>query len=285
MKFAPLCAILFSWGAAGAVLRNVSKSQARTAAVGRGTFSQACTLYPGKRVVLVTVNSEYLGMFKNWLHFASRFLKETEQLRVVAEDEAVIGPLKEMQKRSPTFDLVSRHENPLAFIQAPWATDGFGKVVWDRPGQMFQMLEAGCSVLYNDIDTVWVNDPFIDIQAAEPSKLYLTDDAGQLCTCFMYVNPDVRTTNKLIREWGESKATNNDQGIFNGVFQKSGVQSTMLPRWKFPPGKDEAKFSSAFMDAATVLHANWRVGIGAKIDFMKKHGFWDLEEARHSMIA
>lgn len=267
----------------------------------RGTFSDKCKLYPGKRVVLVTVNYEYLDMFQNWLHFAKPFLQSTEQLRVVAEEIEAIKPLKAMQKDFH-FDLVHRNdtayfkhmqngstflevpENPAEsenLVLAPWNSEEYKNLVFGRPNRLLSIVEAECSVLYADIDTAWVKDPFKDIGAAGEGEMYMTlDDPKKetYCSCFLYVHPK-GTTKKFLREWQRRMKlpkTHNvygDQDILNEMIREpnsfSGLSKAVLPVEKFPPGKIQADSSQA-----SVYHANWRKGHEAKVQFMIKNNVW-----------
>ena len=50
-----------------------SSWMARATANKSTLWSSACKPYPGKRVVLVTVNTPYINFFKNWLHHESAY--------------------------------------------------------------------------------------------------------------------------------------------------------------------------------------------------------------------
>merc|ERR1719330_982227 len=73
---------------------------AAAAASARGHLATECKSYPGQRVVLVTVNAEFLEMFGNWLRFARPFLQSTEHLHVIAEEAGAVAPLRELLKES-----------------------------------------------------------------------------------------------------------------------------------------------------------------------------------------
>lgn len=255
-----------------------------TGAVARAQFAGNCTLYPGKRVVMVTVSGEFVDMFKNWFHFAKPFLKSTEQLRVFAEDHAAVAPLQEMMKQSPQFDVVAPDGVSLLEMPYPYGSKGYKKLVNKRPDHLLSVLEAGCSVLYADVDTAWTKDPFHDIAEATPGDLYITRDTDDVssfyyCTCFMYMHPTPPVM-FWTREWARRMETTGatNQGVYSSMLQDGSLQDAqaklnqvILPIEKFPPGMwaDHAP-------DATVYHANWIIGHDAKIGFLKRHGVWKM---------
>lgn len=246
----------------------------------RGAFAQHCRLYPGKRVVLVTVNAEYLDMFKNWLHFAKPFLTSTEQLRVIAEEADAVAPLQELREQSLWFDLVS--PSGASLVQAPFGSQGFNKLVGQRPSRVLALLKENCTVLYADIDTAWVKDPFLDIAAAGPGALVVTNDnenwkGSYVCTCFLYMQPTPEVNN-LTLLWARKMTTKrgqatNDQIMFDELLSAPanlvGMKMAYLPVEKYPPGNLAQNHPNA-----SVYHANWREGIEQKVAFMKEHKVW-----------
>merc|ERR1719330_65861 len=73
-----------------------------------------CEPFPGKRVVLVTVSTDYFDMFTNWLSSAKGFLHETEHLHMIAEDVEVVAPLGAFLKDQKfDFSVASPHQSSL----------------------------------------------------------------------------------------------------------------------------------------------------------------------------
>lgn len=267
---------------------------------GRGSFSARCSLDPGKRMVLVTVSSDYFAMFENWLGFAEPFLRDTEHLYVMAEDQDVVGLLSAMlEDRAFSYTLASP-EIESSFLggaalidtHGPYDTKSYGKVVWNRPNHIFNLLKKGCTVLYSDIDTVWAKDPFAEIGkmsgytvGADAADLFITDDRPKtpgedLCTCFMYWQPTA-ASERLLASWASSKEGNTNQLIFNTVLaaaRKGPAQLVpkyqVLPVSSFPPGSVAWRHWSA-----AVYHANWREGMVAKVNFFKFRRMWKPDAA------
>jgi len=265
----------------------------------RGHFSQKCAAYPGKRVVLVSVSLDYLKMFQNWYHFARPWLQDTEHLVVVAEDEAVAKPLRLISHNAsstgdnnPAFAVyVSSHPVKKSvnlrqrFFEpdAPlYDSQAFGDLVTQRATHMLTYLERGCTVLYSDIDNVWVKDPFRQIGLLPRKDLLATDDDPSnltktyACTCFLYMQP-TQASQDLMHAWHDrSVGQSTNQRPFNEVLaeaKESYVTSfaeALLPFSEFPPGTNASQFPNA-----TVIHANWiHGGLQKKIEFLEERGLW-----------
>lgn len=235
-----------------------------------------CKPYPGRRVVLVTVDLMYVDFFENWLLSAERHVKsDSEKIVVIAEERAAQPLLERLRygpgKDSPRFDLVE-DEPDTKFLLAlgdvavdagrddatPYGTDGFASLVNRRAKRITRYLEKGCPVLYVDVDTVWLKNPLADLDAAGLHDLYLTEDLGasevskrhsckpddqpNYCTCFIYARP-TEAAIATIRQWMVSSAKNGDskalaQPQFNSALcaQHKTVKYFVLPRDRYPSG-------------------------------------------------
>lgn len=262
------------------------------AAAPRGTFSQECKPFPNKRVVLVTVNEDYVDMYRNWLRSARPFLQSTEQLVVVAEDANASNLIEAISDdETPPFSLVKPGSKAVSLLQAPWDSKVYGAVVTKRPARIRELVLEGCSVLYVDIDTVWTKDPFLAITAAGEGNLYLTEDGHEglfhgnypilgnffdgtnFCTCFMYFHPAAATV-KLLNDWETHMYGHRNQPPFNEAVQAmdrdSGLKIVTLSNSQFPPG-----WLAAGKPDATVFHANWMKGQQNKVRFFEERGMWE----------
>merc|ERR550532_885283 len=122
------------------------------------------------------------------------------------------------------------------------------------------LLHQGLIVLYADIDTVWLKDPFKDIGAAGWADMYLTIDhpgtQRPFCTCFMFVRPTA-ASRQVIRAWGvKVVGQTSNQGAFNDELRRlkpsTRIVVKALPVKRYPHG---GKRPSAYKNVA-VLHAN-----------------------------
>merc|ERR1740123_1437845 len=101
----------------------------------------------------------------------------------------------------------------------------WGKVVTHRPMQILELLNAGCSVLYSDIDLVWVKPIFPELDALGEYDAYIANDGADdahtdyLCTCTMYFHPT--PGNKLLMDLWRRKVVGQqtNQGGFNSVLR------------------------------------------------------------------
>lgn len=280
-----------------------------------------CRLYPNKRVVLVTVDSTYTDFFENWLLFAERHLSDKEQLVAIAEDPKALGALHRLQLGKDgqnRYDIVEEEPDIHALIaetssalletgenrSSPYGTEGFVRLVTRRSRRIARFLEHGCSVLYADIDTVWLRSPFDDIDAAGEHEIYFTDDKPKdartvadyckpqaseppnICTCFLYVRPTKQATS-LIRDWTISAAMQQNQDKacqvqFNAVFCKNiaHIDYAVLPKERYPSGETLRQFAPKFYTKGgpTVVHANYRVGHANKKLFLQQNNVWNLTQ-------
>jgi len=244
-------------------------------------YAPHCMPYPGKRVIIVTVNNDFLDMFRNWLHTSEAYIdNETDQLVVYPYDKVVASKLRNMRSNSSLHFEVGAVSSARRLFD--FRSPGYAKLVNSRPSLLSYWLEKNCTVLYVDIDTVWVRPIFPAVMAAAGARsLYLIKDARRswihneknyFCTCFIYANP-VPGVKKLMADWGvRVKGKKQNQPPFNRALYSSHVDYGTLPEAEFPYGKyaDEHDLNKS----AVVLHANWRKGMDAKIAFFKQRGLW-----------
>lgn len=268
-------------------------------------INPSCKPFPNKRVVLVTPNMEYWEMFLNWHHYAKPLMAKEDQLVVLAQDEAVATKLRETKKfvfvdlqgnlhgaksRTRLFSrLVMRVVRRLRAastssmgndsLLGPWGSYDFNHLTGKRPGQILQFLRLECTVLYTDIDNVWLGDVYSAIGEQGAHDLYIADDSGEegghnLCSCFLYLQPS-QPVMELVQTWADAVSDHdNDQAFFNQVMKGNGesVDYKVLPYSVFPPGAQADRY---FGDPTMrVLHANYRIGLDAKKQFLVDHKKW-----------
>lgn len=222
-------------------------------------------------------------MFRNWLFHASRFLSpQTDQLVIAAESQNTVPIMKALS------GLFGVHWD-VQFSGSSGDNDKevstYGKGIWSkvvthRPSQILQLLNQGCSVLYQDIDTVWTRSMFPEIDSAGEFDAYIANDNDNvknryLCTCLMYFHPTI-ANKQLMERWSSSiKGAKANQYPFNSVLtsmEKSGsINFHVLSLLTFPPGK----LAHLNNQTAVVLHANYVEGANGKVNFLKKYGYWN----------
>lgn len=259
-------------------------------------YAPTCEPFPNKAVILVTVSVEYMVFFRNWLHYAELTLRDDAvQIVVAAEDDAVAQELQHVES-SLSFAVLG-HSGSLTRKDAvqlwDFGTPEYSALVGKRPTRVMHFLSRGCSVLYADIDAVWIRPVLPEIANLGVHSLYLTDDSRgnlgftewYLCSCLLYMHP-TDAIKQLVTDWGLYIVHYDvlDQIALNAVLKADfqgdrQVSFGVLPYSKFPPGCA----AKANNQTAVVLHANWRVGIPAKEDFFKNFASWSLPSASHVM--
>eukprot|EP00931_Biecheleriopsis_adriatica_P113900 TRINITY_DN8916_c0_g1_i1.p1 TRINITY_DN8916_c0_g1~~TRINITY_DN8916_c0_g1_i1.p1 ORF type:complete len:305 (+),score=40.15 TRINITY_DN8916_c0_g1_i1:69-983(+) len=269
------------------------------------SFKQGdCQPFPGKEVVLVTVNEHYENLFLNWISHASEFLTDAHQVVVWPEDDRIIDPLMShaqshanslhpwlvvqpssslLQQESSFIEAGNTGKERCAFFVDPldFGMPAYTKLVQGRPQHILYFLSKGCNVLYNDIDAVWLKSPFAQIEKAGMRDLYITDDKGMgswesdyLCSCFLYMRSG-NTTQDLCKRWAAALGGGMDQPALNAALRDMGMnnaeKSALLPRDQFPNGGEADKFQDP-----TVLHANYMVGLDAKVRWLKSKDAWTI---------
>jgi len=255
------------------------------------TKEDECSVTSGRRIVLVNLNKEYIesGMFFNWYHYAQDHLASS-QLVIDASSDAVrmLLPIKELPDEIFVVDvnggmntLGLLRKGGVSFSKAPFGSRGFRDLMKHRVEQISFLLKQGCTVLQVDVDTVWKQNVFHDIDAAGRHALILTDDDASknrwphkwyLCGCFLHMSPSL-AQGSFLEDWQKetSRQNGNEQIALNNVLRKSyahnPIDFAVLPLDHYMPGP----ITSAH---AHVIHANWIVGIKRKVAFLKKKNVW-----------
>lgn len=271
---------IFDEDGAGAMDQTLDESEE----LGRGSFSQTCVVAPGKRLVLVTVSCEYVHMFQNWLHYAKQFLQTTEQLLVIAEDEsgkmALQKLLDNLADPVPPFTLSGPAPSGTSLISYPFNSVEFNALTHKRSSYILHLLRQNCTVLYSDVDTVWLHDPFLDIAAAGSGDLMVTEDGHPeyYCTCFLHWHP-TKGTLAFVQRWIDACAARPneiEQAAFNAVLKSPAAEAfehKVLPGLKYPSGHDTWVGIVSARDPSWI-HANYIVGLSAKTDFLRASSLW-----------
>jgi len=259
-----------------------------THSVPSSAFSMGCKPYPGKRVVMVSANSQYYSMLDNWFfHAAPHLNPDTDQVVLIAEDAQSQRDFQNMSAPYGVhFDIYhdgdwaeskSGRDAGTTYMNPVWAS-----VVTHRPRLLLRYLEAGCTVLYVDVDAMWIKSLPLALAAAGHHDLLITDDrrdvtpgrSNYLCTCLLYLQP-TPASRALVKRYGElAQGQQDDQFPFNKALSEheGKIDYVVLPPAEFPNGVRFARNPKA--KEAVWVHANWLRGFGAKIAFLKKHGMW-----------
>ncbi|GJN14344.1 hypothetical protein PR202_gb01161 [Eleusine coracana subsp. coracana] len=207
----------------------LQEAAAFAAAAGNGT------------VLLAAVSGPYLPFLSNWLISVSR----ADQVLVIAEDYETLERINAAWPGHavlvpPAPDAQAAHK---------FGSQGFFNFTSRRPRHLLQILELGYSVMYNDVDMVWLADPFPYLVGDH--DVYFMDDMTPvkpldhshelpppgkkgrtyICSCMIFLRP-TEGAKLLLRKWIEEmkeqpwskQRKSNDQPAFNWALNKTAGQ-------------------------------------------------------------
>jgi hypothetical protein len=156
---------------------------------------------------------------------------------------------------------------------ASYGSGNFAFFMAKRPLQIKEWLDAGCTTFFVDIDTVWMRPVFPALQAAGAYDLYLSQNAHGVCGCFLYANPT--PANKyLMQRWNSLlQPGKGNEPPLNWAVDSTKLNVTVLSKSEFPSGRQAPQFKCT--GTIRILHANFRVGLGAKVQFLESWGRWN----------
>lgn len=259
-------------------------------------------------VVSQTVCS-YLAFVDNWILHAQRL--GINNYLIIAEDEV---SLRYINNKRPHHAVPSNlfgynaTETGLEFMNAD-STD-FVELSCKRPKFLATFLQLGYNVIWTDMDTAWLEDPFplvplhhdfVGVQEHCQNGCPLKDI--NICTCFMHMQPTNRVL-RFLEEWHNAciepsrDPSLNDQHHFNRVFQASGagyLDYYIMPLQLYPSGFfaekntplqlgkiKEQSFKQLGAGSALQpawVHANHRLGKESKKAFLQQHGVWEVQDS------
>ncbi|RLM77910.1 hypothetical protein C2845_PM12G28520 [Panicum miliaceum] len=237
----------------------LQEAAAFAAAAGNGT------------VLLAAVSGPYLPFLSNWL-ISIRRAGRADQVLVIAED----------------YETLDR-------INAAWP----GHAVLVPPAPDAQAVhkfgsQLGYSVMYNDVDMVWLADPFPYLVGDH--DVYFMDDMTPLHDlppangrCQAVVK-EVWIEELKEQPWSKQRKSN-DQPAFNWALNKTAGQEIrlqvdvyLLPQSAFPTGGLYFKNKTWVKDTNVkhvIVHNNYITGFEKKIKRFRDHGLWLVDEHSH----
>ncbi|XP_051132591.1 UDP-D-xylose:L-fucose alpha-1,3-D-xylosyltransferase MGP4-like [Andrographis paniculata] len=268
------------------------------------TLPDAAAYVARNRTLIVCAVSEaYLPFLNNWLISVAR-QKHHDKVLVIAEDYATLDKVNERWPGHavlipPALEAAAAHK---------FGSQGFFNFTARRPRHLLQILELGYNVMYNDVDMVWLADPFPYLVGEH--DVYFTDDMAYvkplnhspalpppgkkgrtyICSCMIYMRPTPGSKllmKKWIEElqsqpWSRAKKAN-DQPGFNWALNKTAgqVDVYLLPQKAFPTGglyfknKTWAKETKGMH---VIIHNNYIIGFEKKIKRFRDYGLWLVDD-------
>lgn len=254
-------------------------------------------------VIVCAVSHPYLPFLNNWLISISR-QKHQEKVLVIAEDYATL--YKVNQKWPGHAVLIP--PAPDAQTAHKFGSQGFFNFTSRRPRHLLHILELGYNVMYNDVDMVWLADPFPYLQGN--NDVYFTDDMTAvkplnhshdlpapgkkgrtyICSCMIFLRP-TDGAKLVMKKWIEElqvqpwskKRKSNDQPAFNWALNKTVGQVDMylLQQAAFPSGGLYFKNQTWVQETKAlhvIIHNNYITGFEKKIKRFHDFGLWLLDD-------
>ncbi|KAG0564646.1 hypothetical protein KC19_8G127900 [Ceratodon purpureus] len=269
----------------------------------RYSLPQAAQAVASDGVLIVcTVSQPYLEFLNNWLISLARQNRHQAAL-IIAEDYATLDFVNTRWPGHAVLIPPALHEES----NLRFGSQGFFNLTSRRPQYLLEILELGYSVLYNDVDMVWLADPFSYFK--NKRDVYITDDMAMIkpedhshalpppgkngrtyiCSCMLYLRPTegakllMRAWIKELqeRQWSPSHKTN-DQPAFNWALNKTAgqVDVYLLPQVAFPSGGLYFKNETWRQETANkhvIVHNNYVVGSEKKLKRFRNHNLWFVE--------
>jgi hypothetical protein len=222
--------------------------------------------------LLMSVNDGYFDFFQNWIYFYNK-LNINYPIKVIAEDDDVFFKLQQLNGK-PVFQLIRswRHSSSWSVV---YGTKGFNKLVSGRPSYILKYLEKGMNILYTDIDSVWLHDPFPFFNGTFDMWMPI-DGPNSLCTGLMAIKSNNETI-IVLRMWETilNSHLQVNQAAFNRAYKHSKLSLKILDIFLFPSGEFYfKKFSDIKRKHVIIVHNNFIEGHDMKLQRFKKFNFW-----------
>ncbi|KAK7399831.1 hypothetical protein VNO78_11024 [Psophocarpus tetragonolobus] len=292
----------WAWGWAG-----VPQGFSLTSKWAHYSLQEALSLVAKNGSVIVCIVSEpYLPFLNNWL-ISITMQKRQDMVLVIAEDYASLHKVNQLWPGHavlipPVLDAEAAHK---------FGSQGFFNFTARRPSHLLKILELGYSVMYNDVDMVWLADPIPYLLGDH--DVYFTDDMTAIkplnhshdlpppgkkgrpyiCSCMIFLRPTDRAK-LVLKKWIEelqiqpwSKTVkSNDQPAFNWALMKIAkeVDLYLLPQAAFPTGGLYFKNKTWVKETKgkhVIIHNNYIVGFEKKIKRFRDYGLWLVDEHAH----
>lgn len=268
------------------------------------TLQEAAQSVAQNNVVIVcAVSQPYLPFLSNWLISIERHGRQNAVL-VIAEDYSTLYTVNE---RWPGHAVLVP---PAPALQRAhkFGSQGFFNFTSRRPKHLLQILELGYSVLYNDVDLVWLKDPFRYFKGNY--DIYFTDDMAKvkpldhshglpapgrkgrtyICSCMLFIRP-THGGKLILKKWIEEleaqpwspKAKANDQPAFNWALNRtaSKISLYLLSQQNFPSGGlyfNNETWRKETQGKHVIVHNNYITGFEKKIHRFQDFKLWFVDD-------
>lgn len=257
-----------------------------------------------KRLVVAGVTCGYLDFADNFVQSLER-TNVTNYLLVPLDTKSLEILTKAYPDHvTPMMPGIASSPSEASF----WSKKDFKTITATRPEFLTSFLTKGYTVMYNDIDRVWLQNVWSEFdnmkkkhQSNNNVTLILVDDvphglsnktdSNNYSTSLMYLEPTQQNI-ALLREWRNAilgdadDRVAGDQGYFNDIFKQHKKDKkfdtsdwTKAYTGDFPTGNDyfwDFKNYSLTDHNIQVVHANYIVGKKTKRKRLLEKGHWEL---------
>ena len=234
-------------------------------------------------VVILQVSSGYADLFENWLFFYQK-LQLGITVMVFAEDDSIYQQLVASPSAKTAGVQVQRSTPDLGgeLRAFDWDETKFKQIVSTRAGHMQQLLQAGTSVIYTDVDTIWLSSPLPYLTAVGGDQIDLAGHVDAMTgqkfspwygTGFLAIASNTRTVRFMTELNRLLETPQLFQNAFNELLHMTPlVRHQPLPLLQFPNG--EQYFETAGYEHVIVVHNNFVMGHDKKVQRFQERGFW-----------
>ena len=230
-------------------------------------------------VVLMTVNNAYLSFFQNWFWNFERLHLRVPVI-VIAEDDACFEMLKALYKDKRLIKVV-RNENdgtdPLIFDRSP----AFNRLLRERHSHILQQLNLGKDVVFCDVDSVWLQNPFPYFSG--DFDIWAQFDGCQIREGFMAIKSNNQTID-FISEWKYYLVVRHINGdaeddirVVSENPHEWELRLKTLASDRFPTGDEYLNdFDDEQRSNVVVVHSNHIQDYEGKMEALKKFHLWKI---------
>ena len=248
---------------------------------------------PDGYLAVLTVNSGYLPLAKNWLCWAERI--HFRNFVLLAEDTKAADTL-----RSPDVPVIVQSQAPYEKQAADYGSVEFQETMTYRTEFLMDVLEAGYHFMTADMDAIWLSDPFAhvdlsaDLSGQTHKKVKLSGglvivratEAGksfwrEVIKCQR--NNAIFLSTHAIGSYEPSMYT--EQYCINQLYLTQppppAFTRTLLDKWLFPDGLlffDEQQPQHAGV-VPVIIHNNWIKGADEKLKRMRTWGLTSTDDS------
>ena len=227
-------------------------------------------------VVSTSVNRQFMRLFLNWQFSLLNCCPNLQSVYVFCEDNIVAQHLK----KNSSFQFITRGRTSKAHA-LDFGDKDYRQLVTKRPLHILSLVKNGKHVLYTDVDTVFIHNPFKYIHRFKEDVLAPIDMKSwrqwtpYYCTGIMSIRSN-RNTIALLRHWHNLTlepryAHYMNQPLFNIALRKTPVTVRALDVRFFPPG---SVLKKGRLGTTIIAHANFVKGIDAKITLLRQVNAW-----------